>query len=456
MKNNQTLVSLKSAEPSERIEAIENFLNTDLTGEEIDALIPLISDPDKGVRNALARLLSGASNPRVPRLLVKYVQYPELSVRNLAGEILLNLKENATGALLSFIDEGDDDDKKFVIDLLGLIGDLSVDSKIIEVLNTTGNQNLILSCIEALGNLKSEQAVQDMIGFYEKDETFKPNIIEALGKINSKSSLEFLTGKYSLENDLDKVTIIESLGQIGDVETFFFLLSELNENSGPIVWILINSIYQLKEKLNLDIPFDERMRNSILYTITEGELKYKKNAANLLSDFNDREILNACFEIYGLDEEIDEILTPKFFANYELIFDNISEVISKNPSNLKSIIYLFKEILFSNVGIGLNFFDSVELRNLSDALIKCLKDSDEEIRITSFEILNILDQQTAILFMDIMADDTSYWNRLKLLEILSFGNDENTIEIIKRFCEDEEEMVRERAVSLLNDRMITP
>lgn len=455
MNYKQIIESLNSQNPEEIIDSLQQLNDVALTDDLVDAVTGLISDNDKGVRNFVAQILSFSDNPKVPYTLVKFIHHPDLTIKNLAGEILLKLNEKSTDALLSFMHEGDDDDKKFIIDILGLIGSRGTENKIIEVLESSENDNLTLACIESLGNIGSENAIEKLISLYPQNELYKPSVIEALGKIKSQKSLDFLMEKYSMADDLIKITIIESLGEVGDIETFFFLLSELNENSGPFIWIIINSLYQLKQKNNLDIPFDERMKSSILYTITEGELKFKKNAINLINDFNDPEIVKACLEIFGIEQEIDEILSPKFFANYEVIFGTIFQTINNNPPNLNSILNLFREMLFMNIDIGLNFFSDIKLRNLSDALIKCLKDPDEEIRITSFEILNLLDEKTASLFTDLIAEDASYWNRLRMVDIISKNNFGNVDEILLKMCNDEEEMVKERANYYLSIRKQT-
>lgn len=276
MNYKQIIESLNSQNPEEIIDSLQQLNDVALTDDLVDAVTGLISDNDKGVRNFVAQILSFSDNPKVPYTLVKFIHHPDLTIKNLAGEILLKLNEKSTDALLSFMHEGDDDDKKFIIDILGLIGSRGTENKIIEVLESSENDNLTLACIESLGNIGSENAIEKLISLYPQNELYKPSVIEALGKIKSQKSLDFLMEKYSMADDLIKITIIESLGEVGDIETFFFLLSELNENSGPFIWIIINSLYQLKQKNNLDIPFDERMKSSILYTITEGELKFKR------------------------------------------------------------------------------------------------------------------------------------------------------------------------------------
>ena len=59
------------------------------------------------------------------------------------------------------------------------------------------------------------------------------------------------------------------------------------------------------------------------------------------------------------------------------------------------------------------------------------------------------------MFSDIMLEDSISWNRLRLLEIVQNGDDPRIIEIIKTLASDNDEMIRENAQSVLNERGIS-
>ena len=138
-------------------------------------------------------------------------------------------------------------------------------------------------------------------------------IIEAMGKMSSKEILDFVLSKYHIEDNLTKFSIIESLGSLGDESTFYFLLGELVRIKGPLVWVIISSLQNLKEKMGLELPFDESIKNSIQYTLLEAEPKYKRAAANLITIYDDKDILEALLKIYGEDPEIDENIITAFY-----------------------------------------------------------------------------------------------------------------------------------------------
>lgn len=445
----------KSDDAVQKREISVKYLNEELPDELAEAMAGNLLDPDIGVRDAVSQTLIYNPNVKIPYLIVPYTtSVQEISTRNLAGEILLKRGISSLEAMINYIDQGDDDDKKFLIDLMGLIGDLSPSDKIRQVLRENQNENVILACIEALGNIKSDEAVEDIVNIYDKSELFKPTIIEALGNIGSSEAVNFILERYQQEDMLTQFSMIESLGLIGNEQAFFLLLSELQNMSGALTWAAILSLKMLKDKLGIDVPYDESMKNSLLNTLIEGELKHKRAAAELITAFYDKDIIQACLMNYGMDEEIDYRIKEKFFENPVFLYPRLTEYLKDMPNNLSKLIVLLMEIISNDGGESIQQLSILDLRNMCDMLTNCLENADEEVRRSAIELLFYLDMDTALLFLDKMAEDDNYWNKLRLIEILENIEDERAIEGLKLLSEDQEEMVRERASEVLNQRNI--
>ena len=443
---------LKSKDPSERSAAVASFMEEELDDETTELLCELVEDRDKGVRNAVDMTLSYNPSRRIPKFLVKYISSPSIATRNLAGEILIKIGSRAVDAMLEYIDSGNDDDKKFLIDVLGLIGDKKPSQHILVLMNNCKNDNVILACVEALGSLSCVESLDALLQFYERNELFKPTIIEALGKIGTKKALNFITSRYNEEDELTKFSMIESLGSVGDEESFFFLVSELENTSGPIVWPIVNSIYNLKEKYNLDIPYDEKMKNALLQTVNCGHEKYVNSAVHLITAFDDEETILTCIKVYGTNAEQDEIVKQKIFSHPQILFLALPDSIDNRSENIRSLLELVKEFAEGDREIFVKMLSNIQIRNLADAFAKCLDDPDEEARRLAVELLFTIDQGTAMLFIDKMVEDDNLWNRLKLLEILSEVNSIEANTALKKLADDAEEMVNERAKFILSQR----
>lgn len=453
--NENELGTLSSDNPSERRMAVEDLITKELDEQGIKILSNMLLDPDKGVRDSASFTLIFNANPLIPKYVVPFISSPDIALRNMAGEILLRIKEASLEAMTEYLEKANDDDQKFLIDIMGLIGSRNPVPKILQVLSASKNDNVILSCIEALGNIGYSEAIPELINIYENNELYKPTIAEALGKMNSNAALDFILSKYQIEDDLTKFSIIESLGQLGQETTFFFLLSELRKITGPLIWPVIGSLYQLKEKFSLELPFDENMKNSIVYTLTDAEPRYKKAAARLITIFDDKDIMDTLIRIYGEDSDIDESIKPAFYKYSKLLYSKLPEAIRKNPSNLASLLWLLKDLTEFDNSELINSLGAVDRRNLSDSVAICLNNPDEEVRKTAIELLFLINVDYALLFIDSMIEDDNIWNRLKVLEMTENIFTPKVNQMLKTMTQDQEEMISERAAWILAQRGVT-
>ncbi|WKZ70190.1 MAG: HEAT repeat domain-containing protein [Melioribacteraceae bacterium] len=444
---------LEQAEPQQKIELLQQISTNELADEILELLLSILTDQDKGVRNSITILLANSNDDRIPAILVKYISSADIAARNLAGEILVMIGSPSVTPLLDYLNGNTCyDDQKFIIDLLGLIKDKSAEEPILEILRKTEDGNVKLSCLEALGNIKSEKAVDLAMKCYEEDELYKPTVNEALGKIGSKKALDFMIAKYPEEDELTKFAIIESLGLIGNVDTFFFLISELHSANGPLIWVLVNSIASLKDKLDLDVPYDEKVRNAILNTLYEAQPEFKKAAILLLKEFNDKEILTAALTTLGDDFELDEILRVKVLENKEHALIGFSSLLKMDLKNAGNILGLLSEVIDSIDEPISKILNGLQVRSLIDSLSSYLDHPDEEARRLTMNLLFKIDYKTAVLFADKMLSDDNLWNKIRLIDNLAEINDEIVNPLLQQLSKDNEVMVSERAADLLDQK----
>ncbi len=450
----ELIEGLKNEDASARRSAAEAIgFMSDVPETVIKVLTSKLVDPDKGVRDAVSFALINLDSPVIGQLVVPFVSSTDISIRNLAGEILLKKSDSVVDAMLDYIDKGDDDDKKFLIDILGLIGNPKPATKIMEVLDTTENENVILACIEALGNIKYQPAVSKLISFYNISELFAPTIIEALGKIGGSEALNFIMEKYDTVDELTKFSMIESIGLIGDEEAFFKLLADLRNLSGPTAWAAIETLNMLKDNLQLDVPFDEHIKNAVLKTLIEADVRFKRAASKLISAFNDKEVVEVCLKIYGEDPDINENIKAKFLENAKLFYTKLPEYLKQNSYNLKALLDLFKEILEVEGGNSLREISQIEFYNIIEIFTLNLEHPDEEIRRTCIEMLFYLNAETAFMFLDTMVNDNNTWNKMRVIEILEYFDDPRCLPALQKLTEDPEEMVSEKAKILLQSKL---
>ena len=449
MENAQQILDLLSSDDASlRKKTIDSLLLTEPSEEIVEKLCEMITDPDKGVRNTVSMKLAHNSNWHAAKYLVNYVSSDDISVRNLAGEILLKIGKPSIDILDQRVLISNDVDQKFILDLLGLIGDPSIGKTALKVLIESECDNVILACIEAIGNVKYEEAVQTLITFFDKSELYQPSIIEALGKIGGKNALSFMMTKYEEVDELTRFSIIEGLAAAGDDTTFFFLLNKLYETTGPLIWALIHSIAQLKDRYGFDIPYDEKIRNLILRTISEGEEQFRNAAVSLALNFHDADTTDQLLKIYGTDYMLDEDIKQNLFTNPQNVITKIPAIIKQQPEHLKDLLFLLNDIIEMNY----DSIKSMSLHNLNDALTQCITDPDEEVRRNAIELLFKLDEEIALLFIDIMMEDENIWNRMKLVELIQYSKSPIAEDALLKLQNDEEQMVSETAKQILSER----
>jgi len=127
-------------------------------------------------------------------------------------------------------------------------------------------------------------------------------------------------------------------------------------------------------------------------------------------------------------------------------------LINKNPENLRNLLELLREmIVYESINYK-KILSSLQFRNLTDSIARCLDNPDEEVRKSAAELLFSLDKGVAALFLDKMIEDDNMWNRLKLLELLDDVRSEEANFALQKLANDPEEMISERAQFIISQR----
>lgn len=407
---------------------------------------------DKGLRNALSHFLLKQRCYYVADKLIEFISSNDINLRNIAGEILLNYGGYSVDSLIKFLKNTKNEiDMKFAADILAEIHDKKVEKAVLELINQTENDNILISYIEALGNNRSVQSVDLLITLYKKNEILKPYIINSLGKIGTVKAFDFIIKSYNDEDDLVKYMIIESLGDIGNEDSFFFLLSELHNATPPFIPPILESIYKLHVRYGFDIPFDEKMKRALLTLLSHKENDYRKIGAKLLNEFDDAEVIGEALNNYGSDPEYDRIIYHKLVLNKEVVLKQISILIKNETRNISNLLKLIDEFVQQEPEL-MEELNEYEIHKLMDSISRCLNHSDEMVRLYSLELLFKLDADTAVMLIDDNFFNENFWIKLRLTELLEGINNQNSDYILEKLSEDENEMVSNRAKEILTIR----
>ncbi len=446
--NKKILEELNSPDPSVRRNTIEQINNCDLDEEFSDKLCELLEDPDNGVKDAAFQLFVRLRSNLLILKLTNLIFSENIALRNLAGEILYRIGKPAVFSLLQKLENANENDQKFIIDLLGQIGDASAEKYIIKVLKNSVDSNIKLSCIEALGNIGLQSSIDYIIELFGQEEIYNASVLEAMGKIGGDKVLEFMLGVFDNSDYLSKYSIIESLKSIGDEKSFFFLLNKMNDLDGALLFAAIDTINSLRQKYGFDVPHDEKMRNLILTAVDTTDLQFKKAALELAIQFDDKQLNDYMFKIYGLDTELDNLIAGKAIEKPLEFLSGLADYLENNKNNGKEIIGLINFLILNSLEQVLEPDQELLRRKVANTLSKYLLHSDEEVRRMCIELIFTIDNKNAVVLAESMLEDEIVWNRLRVIELLAQNNFKMPQNILSKLLNDEDEMIRQTVQQL--------
>ncbi|MDY0268186.1 HEAT repeat domain-containing protein [Trichloromonas sp.] len=153
-------------------------------------------------------------------------------LRNVAVDILVRLGSRALPVLHEEITCSDADVRKFILDILGEIGDSASLAVMTEAL-ADSDRNVRAAAAENLGKLRNAEALSPLLeAMEEADLLMRFTILEALGLIGHPLPLERIRGY--VEDPLLRKALFDCLGQIDMAEGASLLASGLGDRMGNV------------------------------------------------------------------------------------------------------------------------------------------------------------------------------------------------------------------------------
>ncbi|MCF7801468.1 MAG: HEAT repeat domain-containing protein [Candidatus Marinimicrobia bacterium] len=187
-------------------------------GESIaPKVMVMLADPNRGVREAageiVVRLPAGLTGSK----LVDLLGNNQIEIRNLAAKILTKIGSPVIPDLASKLSTGNGDVRKFIVDVLGVVGDPAAVQDLLSRLTIDPDDNVVVSTIEALGKIGAPDALVPLIRLYHERPDMQLGIIEAVGYINVPDAREFLESLVpGMTDRLMLMTLVDALGNTGD------------------------------------------------------------------------------------------------------------------------------------------------------------------------------------------------------------------------------------------------
>ncbi len=425
----------------------------------IAALSNALKDDNKGVRDAAQRSLLNIGNEHVARTVVDYLLDTNIITRNAASEILIKLGTKSINAVLPYLFDADHDVRKFAVDILGFIGDESPSEQLLPLLNDP-DPNVVISVVEALGNMKATKAVKDLINTYQQSDEYKAAVVEALGKIGGDEASDFLLQKYCeqiLEPSKDPLltyTLLEALSVVGNKKALSILRQQVGTLKGQLNHLLLHAIIQISKRGNgaeIDwYPYKEYL----LEALNANEVAIRISAIRALNTIQDNNITRHFLLALGKDETVDSLLQsilPSRSQFLVILVDVMEEgefILSK--SLLLVLQQYIQQLTYARLYTSFLESEAIVLPKLSALLGQQWDSADEEMRPLLIDILFRLDGDHAVEFLSGITEYPDPWLKMQVIELLAPVSDKRAAEFLFRFLNDEDEMVRQMVGSILS------
>ena len=264
--------------------------------EEVkDALFVAMGDGSWRVRKeAVDAVLTGTVSTEVMEALVSMLAAHEnAGLRNSAVEALERLGTLAVPTLCRHVGDNDHDVRKFVIDILGSIGDAAAVPLLIPALDDP-DPNVSAAAAENLGKIADPRAVPPLVQALAKTDVWlRYTILEALGRIGKPVPIEVIT-PLAGENLLKKA-VFDCLGAIGEADAVPTLIEGLKGKVRNAREAAAHALIKVRERLPADLAacsMDARLRELAGTPFVDGLL--------ISMETSDRGLKEALVRILGL------------------------------------------------------------------------------------------------------------------------------------------------------------
>jgi serine/threonine protein kinase/HEAT repeat protein len=165
----------------------------------------LLKDENEEIRLDAVRTLKFSHDPRALSALVEALRDASLKVKAEAVQAIITLGEQATGPVISLLndatDEGDHLTARFAAKALGLIGDKTISAVLVELLKSD-DKFVACEAMLALGRLGESRAVPDLIALLgEPNGNIRFAAAEALGQICDPSAYDSLQKRLNDDDE---------------------------------------------------------------------------------------------------------------------------------------------------------------------------------------------------------------------------------------------------------------
>jgi len=279
-------------------------LLADTGGDEaLDRLEVLLKDPNNGVRDAAQNSIILLGGRRAIEKMVPLLTDEDPSIRNMAIDILRKIGEDALDILHGLAHDQNDNNRLFVLDILGSIGNIDSLETLIEGLYDS-NPNVRNASVISLGELGDPKAFDHLKQLINDEEWIRFSVIESLAQISHEETVDFLLNELNRwsNDEITMCAILEALGRIGSKKTVQPLISMLAGSSDYVEISIVQTLLKIltrEDLLSLETADRALIKDILESHLIDTDDDFQHDTLVALVHIGDRQSAQRVIELAG-------------------------------------------------------------------------------------------------------------------------------------------------------------
>ena len=247
----------------------------------ISYLTPHLLSPNVGVLDAVDNALRHIGGVEVVEAVLPLLRSDNAPCRNLAMDILRFLAPTSPEAIQAHLQDSDADIRIFIADILGSTKSALVVSDLCNALLHDPEVNVRYQAAVSLGSISSASAVDCLKRSLGDEEWVQFASIEALAKMKASSAISALVAALGSSSDLVASTIVDALGEMGDIKAVPLLLRHLNNAPTPLANKIVRAVVSILGEKSLGLlgaKECKRLREYMLVALEDEDVEVQDAA----------------------------------------------------------------------------------------------------------------------------------------------------------------------------------
>jgi HEAT repeat protein len=466
--------ALLSTDEEIRLSGLQSLYHYD--GEKrIDLICAALGDNSWRIRKEAINLFLSlpCAVASAERILVLLYDEENAGLRNAAAEILVKLGHVVLPILFRSADSPDPDVRKFILDILGDIGDQQATPLLLRLLQNDDETNVRAAAAENLGKIRDASAVPVMVSALSTpDLLVQFSLLDALARIGSVIPVAGLVGLG--ENRLLKKPLFDLLGRIGDETAISPLVAGLHDPMRNVREAAILALQSLVSRCGEKVLVGQLTAtdlDGVIALLSSSSLPVQKAALSILGRHCDRERALLLSSYLDDDHLAADVVTIFLARGHDDVADLTMCWVGASEKKKAYLAYLFGamgvesavNLLVSELKTADDFLRTILLRTLGQVgriediaiLAGYLEDSEDDVRQAAVEGLVNIAKRFHASVIDLVRNALAHVEppiRQAALQVLGRLGGAESEALLLLAMKDESSLVRRAAICYLDGR----